>query len=57
MKCSYCSKEIEKGTGMMFVKKMGAIKYYCSKRCFKFDVKFKKKVNQKEVREIQKAGK
>lgn len=57
MKCSYCSKEIEKGTGMMYVKKMGAIRYFCSKRCFKFDVKFKKKVNAKEVKENLKAGK
>lgn len=46
MKCSYCQSEIEKGTGMMYVRRTGAIKYYCSKRCMKFEVKYKKK--QKE---------
>lgn len=49
MKCSYCTTEIEKGTGMMYVRKSGAIKYYCSSRCYKFDVVFKKKPNMKEI--------
>lgn len=57
MKCSYCTKEIEKGTGMTYVRKSGAVKYFCSNRCYKFDVVFKKKVNQKEVREIAKSEK
>ena len=56
MKCSYCTAEIEKGTGMMYVRRTGAMKYYCSKRCFKFEVVFKKKQNKKEVREISKAA-
>ncbi len=51
MKCSYCTTEIEKGTGMMYVRKMGATKYYCSKRCYKYDVNFKKKPNKKEIKE------
>lgn len=38
MKCSYCQSDIEKGTGMMYVRKSGAVKYYCSTRCYKFDV-------------------
>ncbi|MGC8699742.1 MAG: 50S ribosomal protein L24e, partial [Candidatus Micrarchaeia archaeon] len=38
MKCSYCSREIEKGTGIMYVKKNGTIRYYCSNRCMKFDL-------------------
>ncbi len=50
MKCSYCQNEIEKGTGIMYVRKTGAIKYYCSKRCMKFDVKYKKR--QKEEKKI-----
>ena len=37
MRCSYCTREIEKGTGMMYVRKTGAVKYYCSDRCYKFD--------------------
>ncbi len=52
MKCSYCQEEIEKGTGIMYVRKTGALKYYCSKRCMKMDVKFKKK--QKEVKAMPK---
>ncbi|MDE1761912.1 MAG: 50S ribosomal protein L24e [Candidatus Micrarchaeota archaeon] len=54
MKCSFCTKEIEKGTGLMYVKRIGTIRYYCSKRCLKFDVKMKKKPSQKEIREQQK---
>jgi large subunit ribosomal protein L24e len=54
MKCSYCQSEIEKGTGIMYVRKTGAIKYFCTKRCMKFDVKFKKKPNKKEVNEAMK---
>jgi large subunit ribosomal protein L24e len=38
MKCSYCSKEINKGTGMMYVSKSGKVSYYCSNRCYKYDV-------------------
>ena len=33
MKCSFCSKEIEAGTGMMFVKNDARIFYYCSSKC------------------------
>ena len=35
MKCSFCSNEIETGTGMMFVKNDGRISYYCSSKCDK----------------------
>jgi ribosomal protein L24E len=35
MKCSYCSKEISEGKGLMFVNKIGAISYFCSGTCFK----------------------
>lgn len=49
MKCSYCSKEIPKGTGTMYVTRAGAIKYYCSSRCFKSNTKIHKKINKKEV--------
>lgn len=33
MRCSFCSKEIEQGTGTMFVKNDGRISYYCSSKC------------------------
>lgn len=32
-KCSFCSNDIEVGTGKMFVKKDGTIQYYCSSKC------------------------
>lgn len=35
MKCSFCNKEIEKGTGMMFVKNDGRVFYFCSSKCEK----------------------
>ncbi|MGC8537415.1 MAG: 50S ribosomal protein L24e [Candidatus Micrarchaeia archaeon] len=51
MKCAYCSAEIKKGTGTMFVYNTGLIKYYCSSRCFKNDVQMKRKFNKKEAKE------
>lgn len=33
MKCSFCGKEIEKGTGVMFVKNDGRIFYFDSSKC------------------------
>ncbi len=47
MKCSYCYKEIPPGTGIMYVRKNGSISYYCSNRCFKFDVVYRKKARVK----------
>ena len=35
VKCSFCNKEIEKGTGKMFVVNSGKISYFCSRRCEK----------------------
>lgn len=43
MKCAYCSREIEPGTGIMFVRKNGQVRYYCSNRCYRLDVLHKKK--------------
>jgi len=52
MRCSYCTKEIEKGSGIMYVRKIGTAKYYCSDRCYKYDVIYKKKQRPKEQKEI-----
>ena len=35
VKCSFCSGQIEKGTGKMFVHSGGKIFYYCSSKCEK----------------------
>lgn len=57
MKCSYCTREIEKGTGIMYVKRTGAIKYYCSDRCYNFDVVQQKRQRPKEIKELTKTSK
>ncbi len=33
--CSFCGREIEKGTGKMFVRNDGTILYFCSRKCEK----------------------
>ena len=33
--CSFCGKDIEPGTGRMYVKKDGSILYFCSSKCYK----------------------
>ena len=47
MKCSYCSKEVSKGTGTMYVFKTGDINYFCSMRCYKNGIVLKRKLNKK----------
>lgn len=49
MRCSYCSKEIARGTGTMYVYKTGAINYFCSKRCYKNMIVLHRKMNKKEL--------
>ncbi|MBW2982110.1 50S ribosomal protein L24e [Candidatus Woesearchaeota archaeon] len=42
-KCTFCSKDIEKGTGKMFVTKAGKILHFCSNKCEKNMFKLKRK--------------
>ena len=42
-KCSFCSKEIEKGTGKIYVYKTGKILNFCSMKCEKNTLKLKRK--------------
>ncbi|MBI4153719.1 50S ribosomal protein L24e [Candidatus Woesearchaeota archaeon] len=35
VKCSFCNSELEKGTGMMYVKKDGRILWFDKKKCEK----------------------
>ncbi len=32
-RCSFCGNEIEKGTGMIFVQKIGKVLHFCSSKC------------------------
>jgi large subunit ribosomal protein L24e len=57
VKCSVCSKEIGKGTGMMYVHRTGHISYFCSNRCYRSAIVVKRKLNKKEIAQIAKAGK
>ena len=57
VKCSYCTQNIEAGTGLMYVKKNGALRYYCSDRCYKNNEIYRKKPNQKEITNDLKAKK
>ena len=33
--CSFCGKEIEPGTGRMYVKKDGSVLFFCGSKCYK----------------------
>jgi len=48
MKCSYCSAEIQKGKGIMYVYNNGIVKYYCSSSCYKNDM-MNRKPNKKII--------
>ncbi len=37
--CTFCGKDIEPGTGSMYVKKDGAVSYFCSSKCRKSKLK------------------
>lgn len=50
MKCTYCTREISKGTGMMYVYRIGTINYFCSNKCFKSGVYMHRKMNKKELK-------
>ncbi len=41
-KCSFCGREIEKGTGKMYVKKDGTVYFFCSSNCEKNMIKLKR---------------
>jgi len=50
VKCTFCKKEIPKGTGTMYVKNDGKIFHFCSSKCDKNMLKLKRKpVKQKWV--------
>lgn len=43
MKCSSCLSEVKKGTGIMFVSRIGDVSYFCSSRCYKNGVIMRRK--------------
>ena len=43
MKCSFCGKDIERGTGTLFVRKTGKVLPFCSMKCEKNVLKLERK--------------
>lgn len=41
-KCSFCGNEFLAGTGMMYVKNDGSILWFCSSKCRKSSLKFRR---------------
>ncbi len=58
-KCSFCGNEIDRGTGVLFVKKDGKLLHFCSSKCEKNTIKLKRKGRElkwTEFYEKQKGG-
>ena len=51
MKCTYCSTEIRKGTGTMYVHRTGSVEYFCSNRCFKSRTVMRRKLSKKVLKQ------
>ncbi len=47
-KCSFCGNELERGTGVMLVKKDGTLLYFCKKKCEKNMIKLRR--NPREMK-------
>ncbi|MDO8647417.1 MAG: 50S ribosomal protein L24e [Candidatus Diapherotrites archaeon] len=43
MNCTFCGKEILKGTGKIFVTKEGNVSYFCAQKCEKNSLKLGRK--------------
>ena len=43
VKCSFCGKDLQNGTGKMYVKADGKIFHFCSKKCEKNQLKLRRK--------------
>ncbi|RLG38778.1 MAG: 50S ribosomal protein L24e [Candidatus Alkanophagales archaeon] len=55
MRCSFCKREIEPGTGKMFVRNDGTVFYFCSSKCEKNQIKLRRKA--RKVKWARKAAK
>ena len=42
MKCSFCGREAEKGTGKLFIRKTGKLLYFCTMKCEKNAIKLER---------------
>ena len=56
-KCSFCDKEIERGTGKIFVRVDGRILHFCSRKCEKHLLKLERKAQDMKWVTAKKKGK
>lgn len=50
-KCSFCGKQIEPGTGLLFVRNDGALLWFCSSKCKKNALELKR--NPRKVKWVK----
>lgn len=55
--CSFCGYELEKGTGLMFVKKDGKVLHFDSRKCEKNMLKLKRRPTKLKWTKAYKKGK
>ncbi len=53
MKCMFCSRLVEKGRGLIFVRKDGKMLEYCSKKCEANALKLKRDPEKKKWSKIR----
>ena len=41
--CTFCGRDLEPGTGLMYVLSTGQVLWFCSSKCFKNHVKLRRK--------------
>ncbi len=46
--CDFCKKKIKPGTGKVFVKNTGKVLHFCSQKCQKKMIKFKKRAGSEK---------
>ncbi|MGB9760113.1 MAG: 50S ribosomal protein L24e [Thermoproteota archaeon] len=54
-KCSFCGKQIEPGTGLLFVRNDGALLWFCSSKCKKNALELKR--NPRKVKWVKSSAK
>jgi ribosomal protein L24E len=47
-KCTFCNKDMPRGTGKIYVYKNGKIAYFCTLKCEKHAVKLKHKAREQK---------
>ncbi|HYA22177.1 MAG TPA: 50S ribosomal protein L24e [Thermoproteota archaeon] len=52
-KCSFCGREIEPGTGLLYARNDGSVLWFCSKKCRKNSLKLGR--NPRKVKWVMKS--